>query len=118
MGSRVTLGVVVLTMSVGASWADWPQYLGPTRDAKSSETGIARSWPEGGPKVLWTVPLGAGFGGAAISKGKVYVLDRIGSEQDVLRCLDLVSGEEEWSFAYDAPPGTRSHPGSRSVPAI
>jgi outer membrane protein assembly factor BamB len=107
----------MLTMSAGASWAEWPQYLGPTRDAKSPETGLARSWPEGGPKVLWTFPLGAGYGAAAVSKGKVYVLDRVVREQDVLRCIDLVSGEEEWSFAYDAP-GTTSHPGSRSVPAI
>ncbi|MGD8237016.1 MAG: PQQ-binding-like beta-propeller repeat protein [Armatimonadota bacterium] len=66
--------------------------------------------------MLWTFPLGKGFGGAAVSKGKVYVLDRVG-EQDVLRCIGLASGEEEWSFAYDAP-GRVNPVGSRSVPAI
>ena len=52
--------------------SDWPQYLGPDRDAVSKETGIKRSWPAGGPKVLWTFPLGEGFGGPAVSNGKVY----------------------------------------------
>ncbi len=97
--------------------ADWPQYLGPTGNATSSETGLARSWPEAGPEVLWTFPLGPGFGGAAVSKGKVYVLDRVGNEQDVLRCMDLESGEEEWSFAYDASYSTNPA-GSRTVPTI
>lgn len=96
---------------------DWPQYLGPGRNAISTEKGIKRSWTNGAPDVLWTFPLGQGFGGPAVSDGKVYVLDRIGNEQDILRCLDLATGKEEWTFAYDAP-GETAHPGSRSVPAI
>jgi len=67
--------------------------------------------------VLWTLPLGGGFGGPAVSDGKVYVLDRVGKEQDVLRCIDLATGKEEWTFAYEAP-GTFDRHGSRSVPAI
>jgi len=96
---------------------EWPQYLGPNRNAISSETGILKSWPAEGPEVMWTVPLGDGFGAPAISKGKVYILDRIGNEKDILRCLDLVTGKEEWTFSYDAP-GQVDHPGSRSVPTV
>ncbi len=96
---------------------DWPQYLGPNRNAISTETGIKRTWPSEGPEVLWTFPLGEGFGGPAVSKGKVYVLDRIGNEKDILRCLNLVTGKEEWTFSYDAP-GQVDRPGSRSVPTI
>ena len=106
----------MMTLSSGAR-ADWPQYLGPSRNATSQETGIARSWPAGGPKVLWTVPLGPGFGGAAISDGEVYVLDRIGNQKDSLRCFDLLTGKELWSCEYDAP-GRIDHDGSRAVPAI
>ncbi|MFC1477689.1 PQQ-binding-like beta-propeller repeat protein, partial [candidate division KSB1 bacterium] len=58
-----------------------------------------------------------GFGGAAVSEGKVYVLDRAGTEQDVLRCIDLITGDEIWSFAYDAP-GEFDRYGSRTVPTI
>ena len=96
---------------------DWPQYLGPSRNAISTETGIKRSWANDSPDVLWTFPLGAGFGGPAVSKGNVYLLDRIGNQKDVLRCIELASGKEEWTFTYDAP-GQTDHSGSRSVPTI
>ncbi len=107
----------VLTLGSLTFGNDWPQYLGPNRNAISLETGIKRSWPAEGPEVLWTSPLSEGFGGPAVSDGKVYVLDRIGSEKDILRCLNLATGKEEWNFAYEAP-GQVDRPGSRSVPAI
>ena len=107
----------VLVASLVCLAADWPQYLGPSRNAISTEKGIKRSWDKGAPDVLWTFPLGEGFGGPAVSDGKVYVLDRIGDEQDILRCLDFATGKEEWTFSYDAP-GRVDRPGSRSVPTI
>ncbi|MCK4294989.1 MAG: PQQ-binding-like beta-propeller repeat protein [Planctomycetes bacterium] len=117
MDKRLVLMVPMVMMVSCGVRADWPQYLGPNRNANSPETGLLRSWPPNGPKVLWTFPLGAGYGAAAISQAKVYVLDRIGNEKDILRCIDLLSGEEQWSYAYAAP-GRVSHGGSRSVPAI
>jgi outer membrane protein assembly factor BamB len=109
--------VAIFLIAAGARAADWPGYLGPNRNAISAEKGLLRSWPEGGPKVLWAFPLGPGYGGAAVSDGKVFVLDRIRGKQDVLRCLDLDTGQEDWSFAYDAS-GRVSHPGSRSTPTV
>jgi len=108
---------VILMVASGCTLADWPQYLGPNRNATSPEKGLLRSWPENGPKVLWTISLGPGYGGAAVSEGKVYILDRVRSKQDMLRCLDLLTGKGLWSYVYDAP-GRVSHPGSRSTPAI
>ncbi len=112
---KTLLFVMILSHMIFAN--DWPQYLGPNRNAISAETGIKRSWPAEGPEVLWIVPLDHGFGGPAVSKGKVYILDRIGNEKDILRCLDLTTGKEEWFFSYEAP-GQVGHPGSRSVPTI
>jgi len=115
---RCVLLVIFITMlGVCSVRADWPQYLGPNRNATSDEKGLLRSWPAEGPKVLWTIDLGPGFGGAAVSDGKVYLLDRIGNEQDIFRCLDLGTGREQWSYTYDAP-GRVQHPGSRSTPAV
>jgi outer membrane protein assembly factor BamB len=96
---------------------DWPQFQGPRRDATSSEIGLLRSFPEGGPPVLWTTALGEGFGGAAVQGGEVYVLDRDGEDGDALRCFDLESGEELWTAAYPCR-GRLDYSGSRSVPAI
>jgi len=112
------ISALLITLAlVGTCWSDWSQYLGPDRNAISKEVGLKRSWSKDDPKVLWTFPLGEGFGGPAVSDGKVYVLDRITCKQDILRCIDLITGKEEWSFAYDAPHEV-SHAGSRSVPTI
>jgi outer membrane protein assembly factor BamB len=104
-------------ITTGSSWADWPQYLGPNRNSISPEKDILRTWPENGPKVLWTVSVGRGFGGPVIKDGKVYLLDRKPEVGDNLRCFDLSNGKELWNFAYDAP-GSVMFPGSRSVPIV
>lgn len=104
-------------IAAAASAADWPQYLGPNRDSSSPETGILRSWPAEGPKVLWSTLVGRGYGGPAVKDGKVYLLDRDDKVGDTLRCWDLATGRELWQFAYAAP-GTVMFPGSRSVPTL
>ena len=65
--------------------------------------------------MLWTAPVGVGFGGPAVSDGKVYLLDRDEKVGDKLRVLDLASGKELWTFAYDAP-GKFMFAGSRTTP--
>jgi len=107
----------VLVFATGSSWADWPQYLGPNRNSTSDEKGLLRSWPKGGPEVLWTAPVGAGFGGPVVKDEQVYLLDRDDRVGDTLRCWDLSNGKELWSFGYKAP-GSVMFPGSRSVPTV
>jgi outer membrane protein assembly factor BamB len=113
---KLTAALVILFVACAFA-ADWPQYFGPKRDSTSTEKGILRSWPKEGPKVLWTTPVGIGYGGPAVSGGKVYLLDRDEKVGDRLRCLDLSTGKELWNFAYDAP-ASLNHPGSRSTPAV
>ena len=115
--NKVSPCCIILAVAAAVQGADWPQFMGPKGDGTSPEKGLLRAWPEGGPKVLWTRPLGQGFGPAAVRDGKVYVLDRVDEKQDVLRCLDLTTGQEAWTFAYDAP-GRNPSEGSRSTPAV
>jgi len=117
MRKLLGLGSTFLLLASVAAGADWPQFHGPNRDGSSTETNLARSWPAEGPKVLWTVKVGAGYGGPCVQGGKVYLLDRPDRRQDMLRCFDLQTGAEEWNFAYAAP-GRVSHDGSRSTPAV
>jgi outer membrane protein assembly factor BamB len=114
---RELIALIVVACATCAFAADWPGYYGPKRDGTSAEKGLLRTWPKEGPKVLWTVPVGVGFGGPAISGGRVYLLDRDEKTGDTLRCLDLVSGKELWSFAYDAP-GSFMFQGSRTTPTV
>ncbi|MFB3893012.1 MAG: PQQ-binding-like beta-propeller repeat protein [Phycisphaerae bacterium] len=114
----VTVLAGLVIVSCAALAGDWPQFLGPNRDGVSPETGLARTWPEGGPKELWKLDMGPGFGPAAIVAGKVYIMDHKG-DQDLLRCLDLAKGTEEWSYSYDAPGKVSGgYPGPRSTPAV
>jgi outer membrane protein assembly factor BamB len=97
--------------------ADWPRLGGPGGTGVSSETGLARRWPKDGPRVLWTTEVAEGFAGAAIHGGEVFVLDRLGDREDVLRCFDLETGLELWKQAEEAP-GKLPYNGSRNVPTV
>ena len=97
----------------------WPWFRGPDLDGICRDaTPLARTWPESGPPVLWTVTLGEGYAGATIHEGRVYVLDY--DEQakaDTLRCLSLDDGREIWHNGYPVEI-TRNHGMSRTVPAV
>jgi len=108
---------LVIACGFTARAEDWPQFLGPQRNAVAPAAGLARSWPAAGPQCLWSAPLGAGFGGPAVADGKVYVLDREGEAKDIVRCLGLADGKEIWSWSYEAA-GKFSYPGSRSTPTL
>ena len=110
--------VILFALSASGLFAtDWPGVYGPRRDNISEQKGLLRTWPAEGPKVLWTVPLGAGFGGPAVSGGSVYVLDRDESVGDTLRVLDLATGKALWTFSYDAA-GSFMFAGSRATPTV
>src|SRR5574341_511589 len=109
--------VMGVLSAAGAFAADWPGIYGPARNNTSDQKGLLRTWPTEGPKLLWTAPVGLGFGGPAVSGGKVYLLDRDEKVGDRLRVFELSSGKELWSFAYDAP-GTFMFAGSRTTPSV
>jgi hypothetical protein len=118
MRNAFTITAIVLTLSAPILVAaDWPWIYGPRRDHTSDQKGLLRSWPPEGPKLLWSVAMGAGFGGPAVGGGRVYLLDRDEKVGDKLRVLDLTNGKEVWSFAYDAP-GAFMFAGSRTTPTL
>jgi outer membrane protein assembly factor BamB len=96
---------------------NWNQYLGADRNATINDAGIARTWPEDGPTKLWEIDLGSGYGGASTYGDEVFILDREVGASDILRCLDLNTGEEKWRFAYESE-GEIQYPGSRGVPTV
>ncbi len=102
---------------LGGDGAEWPTFLGTSGDATDHSYPLPEEWAAQDVKVAWEVSVGPGFGGAAIRDGQVYFLDRVAEEKDVLRCLDLGSGTQQWSFEYPAR-GRLSYPGSRMVPTV
>jgi outer membrane protein assembly factor BamB len=95
--------------------ADWPQFRGPNRDGISRETGLLKSWPAGGPKVLWKVPLGEGFSHLTVSKGRLFTLFG-GESNDFAAAYDSATGRQVWraplgrKFINDQGNGPRSTP--------
>ncbi|UCF09437.1 MAG: PQQ-binding-like beta-propeller repeat protein, partial [Candidatus Bipolaricaulota bacterium] len=71
----------VLAVSLGiaaanAAWADdgWPQWGGPGRDFKVNSDGVAKRWPDDGPKKLWTRELGDGYSAIASDGDRLYTM--------------------------------------------
>lgn len=97
---------------------DWPQFRGPTFDAISTEAGLADSWPETGPPVLWTRELGQGYSSFAAVGNRVFTQCQSLYQQTVI-CLDAETGDTLWSHNYGWPyEGGGLYPGPRSTPTL
>jgi hypothetical protein len=79
--------------------ADWPQFLGPTRNSTSTETGLIATWPKDGPPVLWQIDVGAGFSGPVIAGDRLILFHRVDKEE-IVSCRDAATGKEHWKYAY------------------
>lgn len=113
---------------------DWPQWLGPKRDAVWRETGILEKFPAGGPKVLWRTPVGAGYSGPAVAKGRVYLTDRVLAEgakpqrnpfdpspipgTERILCLDEKTGKVLWKHEYKCTYRISYANGPRATPIV
>ena len=101
---RITSFLVVSALVCGgiltAMATEWPQWRGPNRDGVSNEVGLLKEWPSDGPKVLWKIPLGEGFSGISVFRGRVYTMFSKGNDEFVV-CLNATDGEEIWRFRSD-----------------
>lgn len=84
-----------------SAYADWPQWLGPDRTGISTETGFLKTWPKGGPAVVWKKNLGEGFSGISVANGRVFTMFAEGDDEFVI-CLKEESGDEIWRFRTGA----------------
>ena len=110
--------VVIAAVTVAAVPGDWPGFRGPNRDNISTETGLYRTWPAGGPKVLWKTTVAEGYAGAAIKAGRLYINDYDEAKKEyAVRCLSMADGKEVWRWSYpvDVRP---SHGITRTVPSV
>ncbi|MEA3211400.1 MAG: outer membrane protein assembly factor BamB [Chthoniobacter sp.] len=113
---------------------DWPQWLGPQRDAVWRESGLLEKFPATGPSVRWRAPIGGGYSGPAVAEGRVYLLDRqlakdvsnprnafergrIPGSERVL-CLNEADGKLLWVHEYDCPYTVSYAAGPRATPLV
>jgi outer membrane protein assembly factor BamB len=110
--------LLILLTAVSAMSGDWPQFRGPNRDNISTETGLLKTWPAKGPKVLWKTQVCQGYAGVAIKEGRAYINDYDDAKKEhLVRCISLADGKELWRWSY--PVEIRpSHGITRTVPAV
>ena len=102
---------------VHSAAADWPQFRGPNRDGISPEPGVLKSWPDGGPRVFWKIPLGEGFSQVVVVKDRLYTL--FGQANDELAAaLDAATGKQIWRVRLDDKYTSDQGNGSRSTPTV
>jgi outer membrane protein assembly factor BamB len=93
---------LVSAATLAAQTPDWPQWGGPHRNFKSDVRGLAASWPDAGPRRLWSRDLGEGYSSIAAAGGALFTMYRKG-ERDVVISLDAATGKTLWQHEYDAP---------------
>lgn len=97
--ARFTFPVLSLALTLlaagPAAALDWPQFRGVNRDGVSAETGLPRSWPAEGPRVVWKRGIGEGYSGISVVGDRLYTMDSDGTTEYVL-ALEAGSGKEVW----------------------
>lgn len=96
-----------VSLSLAGLADDWPQWRGVGRDGVWKETGLVEKFAGPQLSVQWRTPLGSGYCGPTVAKGRVYVMDRIQQPQPQERvlCFEAASGKPLWTHTYEAPYG-------------
>lgn len=112
---------------------EWPQWMGPRRDATWREQGLATSIPAGGLPVKWRVPVAGGYSGPAVVGGRVYLTDFVAREgalvngpndrtarsgTERLLCLDAATGEVRWKHEQECGYSLSYASGPRCTPTV
>ncbi|MCH8293976.1 PQQ-like beta-propeller repeat protein [Candidatus Poribacteria bacterium] len=98
--------------------SDYPQFLGPNRNATVGGIQLARDWSNRPPRLVWRHAIGAGWSAFAIVGNSAITQEQRG-EWEMVVCYDLKSGKEKWSHRNRArfdqmPAGV----GPRATPTI
>ena len=100
---------------------EWPRWRGPRGDGTWQAPRLPERWPSEGLRRIWRQPVGGGYGGVAVSSGRVYVMDRIlePEEQERLHCFDAATGKLLWRHRYAVDYGNLPYGnGPRTTPTI
>jgi outer membrane protein assembly factor BamB len=94
----------------------WPGWRGVNRDGKSLDKGLLKSWPKGGPKLLWKLKgIGNGYSSVAIADGLIYTTGQKGVDDTLVMTAITLDGKVKWTINV-GPGFTSNHPGARSTP--
>ncbi len=97
---------------------DFPQFLGPTRDARLPDRPLVRDWAADPPRLLWKQPIGAGWSSFAVV-GESAITQELRGDREMVVSYDLRSGKVRWTHADESPyQNPVSGDGPRATPTI
>ena len=98
-------------------FSDWPQFLGPGRDGKTTMDNFPESVTD--LEEFWKAPRGESYSAPSIADGKLIHHFRL-KDMECIECRNAFSGELLWSDLYPASYRDRFNylSGPRSSPAI
>jgi outer membrane protein assembly factor BamB len=102
--------------------SDYPQWRGPKRSGLAQEAGLLKTWPEGGPKLLWqSKSIGDGYGSVSVVGNRLYLVGNEGMSNEFVHALDARSGRTLWKTRLGVvgnPDQQPSFPGARTTPTV
>ena len=113
----IVASLLSLLVAGAGNAADWPQWLGPTRNGVSTES--VKPW-NGELQVLWRQSLGEGHSSPVVAGGNVYVHAKVaGKDEEELIAFDFHTGKEVWRRSYPRASFTSVFgDGPRATPAV
>jgi outer membrane protein assembly factor BamB len=98
--------------------ADFPQFLGPRRDARLTGIRLNRDWQANPPRLVWRREIGAGWSTLAAVNGFAVTLEQRGDDE-LVTCYEVATGRPRWFHAVVARHQTvLGGIGPRSTPTI
>ncbi len=123
MIGRSTISLALAALVLGTSVTiealeDWPQWRGPRRDGVSSEHGLLKSWPKGGPPPAWKASgAGEGYSSFSIAEGRLFTLGARDDREYVI-AFDAATGKRLWEVPHGSRFTNDRGNGPRSTPTV
>ncbi len=98
-GMNLIRWVVIFQLIAAAHAEDWPQFLGPSGNGVSAETGLLEKFPTNGLKIVWEMKTGPGYAAPSVRDGQLILFHRT-NDEEIVQSLDAATGKAGWRFAY------------------
>ena len=116
LAAAIAASAIVVTAA-----SDWPEWRGPSRDGRSSETNLPAKWSPKGENLAWRIPIGS-RSSPVVFGNRLYLNSPVGdlaNTQERLVAIDAETGKVVWEkrfsqYLSDVP----QHRASWASPAV
>ena len=99
---RAFTAVIIAGAIAAPSASDWPEWRGPNRDGRSTETNLPSTWSPQGQNLAWRIPIGSRSSPVAFGN-RLYINAPVGdlaNTQERLVALDAETGKVLWERRF------------------